>query len=59
MSTPMNGETEVECLQKDIDRHDEKVKRIVLVHEQEMLKWNSTRSGMINKLLRLKEGEGK
>lgn len=57
MSTPENGETESECLQRDIERHDVKVERIVLLHRQEMQKWESIRMGMIKKLYDLKKEE--
>ena len=57
MSTPLNGETESECLQRDIEQHDVKVERIVLLHRQEMQKWESIRMGMIKKLYDLKKEE--
>lgn len=57
MSTPENGETESECLQRDIERHDVKVERIVSLHRQEMQKWESIRMGMIKKLYDLKKEE--
>lgn len=57
MSTPMNGETESECLEKDITRHDEKVKILIQQHQQELDKFNSIRAGMIRKLINLQEKE--